>query len=122
MARAFPSLACSLRVNRLRVAPDLSGLLTLRHVARCHYGGARDVNRWDASDKMQPSPQPDPEFVKGARSRLKLSQAAFGEQLGLDRRTIIRYEQGDPLPVQTKLAMQYLLAMKRKRKHVNGES
>jgi len=52
---------------------------------------------------------PMPDFVKRARARLGLSQREFAERLGLSRHSIIRYEQGWPLPERTKLAMQQLL-------------
>jgi DNA-binding XRE family transcriptional regulator len=52
---------------------------------------------------------PDPAFVKRARARLGCSQRELAEKLGLERRSIIRYEQGWPLPERTKLAIQRLL-------------
>lgn len=61
---------------------------------------------------MSPSPTPtDAEFVKDAREQLGLTQAEFGEKIGRDRRTIVRYEQGEPVPTPTRLAITHLLAL-----------
>jgi DNA-binding XRE family transcriptional regulator len=49
------------------------------------------------------------EFVKGARARLDLTQAEFAERVGLERRSIVRYEQGGELSLTVKLAIKYLM-------------
>lgn len=55
-------------------------------------------------------------YVKRARAKLKLTQAEFADRLGLERRTIMRYEQGDDLPLQTRLAIRQIVdASKRKK-------
>jgi transcriptional regulator with XRE-family HTH domain len=48
-------------------------------------------------------------YVKRAREKLKLTQAELAEALELERRTIMRYEQGEHLPRQTRLAIRQLL-------------
>lgn len=48
-------------------------------------------------------------FVKRARAKLKLTQAEFAEQLGLERRSIVRYERGGFLPPTVQLAIKHLL-------------
>ena len=48
-------------------------------------------------------------FVKRAREQRKLTQAELAEKLGLERRTIGRFEKGDELPLQTRIAIRYLL-------------
>jgi len=55
------------------------------------------------------------DFVKKARQRLKLTQAQLAEALGLERRSIVRFEKGEELPLQTRLAIERLVE-KRKRK------
>jgi DNA-binding transcriptional regulator YiaG len=55
-------------------------------------------------------------YVKRAREKLKLTQEEFAERLGLERRTIMRYEQGDDLPQRTRLAIRQIVdASKRKK-------
>jgi DNA-binding XRE family transcriptional regulator len=49
-------------------------------------------------------------LVKRARAKLKLTQAEFAEKLGLERRTIMRFERGDDLPLQTRIAIRHMLA------------
>jgi DNA-binding XRE family transcriptional regulator len=60
------------------------------------------------------------EYVKRARGKLKLTQAQLAEQLGLERRSIMRFEQGDELPRQTRLAIRHLLSIRRKRHRKNN--
>jgi DNA-binding XRE family transcriptional regulator len=55
-------------------------------------------------------------FVRRSRARLNLTQAELAEELGLHRRSIVRFEHGDPLPLQTRLAIRLLL-WKHVRKH-----
>ena len=50
-----------------------------------------------------------PEFVKDARGKLNLSQERFGQRLGVNRHTIMRYEQGKPMPERMRLAILRLL-------------
>jgi DNA-binding transcriptional regulator YiaG len=50
------------------------------------------------------------EFVRHARSTLELSQTKFGELVGRTKRSIISYEQGEPLPEAVRLAILHLLA------------
>jgi len=52
---------------------------------------------------------PNPGFVRRARKILKLSQLELANKLGLSRHSILRYEQGWPLPERTKLAIQQLV-------------
>jgi DNA-binding XRE family transcriptional regulator len=49
-------------------------------------------------------------FVKRARAKLKLTQGELADLLGLERRSILRYERGDPLPPQTRFAIKWLVA------------
>ena len=49
------------------------------------------------------------DFIKRARARLKLTQAELAEMLGLERRSIMRYEKGDQLPPAISLAIKHLL-------------
>ena len=49
-------------------------------------------------------------FVKAARDKLGMSQPAFGKLVGRSGRSIMRYEQGDPLPTEVELAIQYVLS------------
>jgi DNA-binding transcriptional regulator YiaG len=55
-------------------------------------------------------------YVKRAREKLKLTQAEFAERLGLERRTIMRYEQGDDLPQRTRLAIRQLIEASKRKK------
>ena len=50
-------------------------------------------------------------FVKRSRAKLRLTQSEFADRLGLERRTIIRYESGGELPIQTRLAIRQLLSV-----------
>jgi len=54
---------------------------------------------------------PDPEFVRGARERLRLTQDELAGRLGLSRMTINRYENGWPVPERARLAIKQLLAL-----------
>jgi transcriptional regulator with XRE-family HTH domain len=49
-------------------------------------------------------------FVRDARDRLGLSQPEFGKLVGRGGRSIMRYEQGDPLPLEIELAIQHMLS------------
>lgn len=49
------------------------------------------------------------DFVFMAREALALTQAELGAKIGRDRRAIIRYEQGEPLPPVVQLAIKQLL-------------
>ena len=51
------------------------------------------------------------QLVRRARKKLGLTQAELGERLGLERRTIIRFEQGEHLPTQTRLAIRHLMTL-----------
>jgi len=48
-------------------------------------------------------------FVKRARAKLKLSQGEFAKRLGLERRTIMRYEQGAFLPPYVYYAIKHVV-------------
>jgi DNA-binding XRE family transcriptional regulator len=64
------------------------------------------------SNYVPKKPEPKAEgrlFVKRARETLKLTQIEFAEMLGLSRWSIMRFEQGEPLPHQTRLAIRMLL-------------
>ena len=50
------------------------------------------------------------EFVRTARAKLNLTQSKLGELVGRDRRSIIRYEQGEELPPGLRLAIMHLLS------------
>jgi DNA-binding XRE family transcriptional regulator len=50
------------------------------------------------------------EFVRHARATLELSQTALGKLVGRTKRSIILYEQGEPLPEAVRLAILHLLA------------
>jgi DNA-binding XRE family transcriptional regulator len=54
---------------------------------------------------------PSADFVKRARARLNLTQAELANALGLERRSILRFEKGDELPPQTLFAIKHLLAV-----------
>jgi DNA-binding transcriptional regulator YiaG len=52
----------------------------------------------------------DPEFVRTARKQLGLTQVAFGERLGISKRTVIRWEMGDvPLKRRDRVAITQLV-------------
>ena len=55
-------------------------------------------------------------YVKRARAKLRLTQAEFAEALGLERRSVVRYENGGPLPLQTRLAIMQLVGSKERRR------
>ena len=44
-------------------------------------------------------------YVKRSRAKLKLTQAQLAGKLGLERRSIMRYEQGDELPRLVRIGM-----------------
>jgi transcriptional regulator with XRE-family HTH domain len=51
----------------------------------------------------------DGKYLLQVRNRLDLSQVAFGERLGYDRRTVLRWENGqEPIPPAIILAAQFL--------------
>ena len=57
------------------------------------------------------------EFVRSARERLGLTQAELGDKLGLERRTIMRYETGSShLKLHVRYALMYLLRTRRKKR------
>lgn len=62
------------------------------------------------------------EFVKKARTRLKLTQAEFAEKVGLERRSIVRYEQGGDLPLTVKLAIDQLVTLHKVKKRKNDRA
>jgi DNA-binding transcriptional regulator YiaG len=52
----------------------------------------------------------DPEFVRTSRELLGLTQAEFGERLGVAKRTVIRWEMGDtPLKRRDRVAITLLI-------------
>jgi predicted transcriptional regulator len=51
----------------------------------------------------------DDKFVKAAREYLGLGVEAFADALGVKRRTVWRYEKGDPVSKTTRLAIERLL-------------
>jgi DNA-binding XRE family transcriptional regulator len=51
-------------------------------------------------------------YVKRARAKLKMTQAELAESLGIERRTVMRYEQGDDLPHYMRLAIRQLVAVR----------
>jgi transcriptional regulator with XRE-family HTH domain len=48
-------------------------------------------------------------FVRDAREQLGLTQAQFGERLGVTRKTVIRWEQGGPLKRRDRIAITLLV-------------
>lgn len=61
-------------------------------------------------------------FVKRSRAKLGLSQREFAAKLGLERRTVMRYERGDELPRLVRLAMKHLVNLhEHKRLRTNGQ-
>jgi DNA-binding XRE family transcriptional regulator len=56
----------------------------------------------------------DAEFIRDARERLAITQAELGRRIGRTRRTIIRYEKGDEVPIAVKLAIERLLSQSRR--------
>ena len=55
-------------------------------------------------------------FVKRARAKLKLTQGQLAEMLGLERRSIIRFEKGDALPPAIRFAIKHLLHRHKRKK------
>lgn len=53
-------------------------------------------------------PNASAKYVKRTRTSLGLTQVELAARLGLDRRSIIRYEQGEELPQLVRLALKYL--------------
>jgi transcriptional regulator with XRE-family HTH domain len=53
------------------------------------------------------------QFVRLARAKLKMTQAEFAKRLGLERRSILRYEKGEPLPPTVYFAIKFLVARDR---------
>jgi DNA-binding transcriptional regulator YiaG len=60
----------------------------------------------------------DAKFVRKSRARLGLSQTAFGERLGVSKRTIIRWEQGTQLTRRDRVAISLLVAHPRASKRI----
>jgi DNA-binding XRE family transcriptional regulator len=58
------------------------------------------------------------QFVMDARERLGMTQAELGKIVGRERRSIIRYEQGEDLPASLQLAILFLLS---EHKETNGQ-
>lgn len=52
-------------------------------------------------------------FVREARAKLGLSQDNFGLLIGRRRRSILRYEQGWPVPLEVQLAIKHLLSKRK---------
>jgi transcriptional regulator with XRE-family HTH domain len=50
------------------------------------------------------------EFVRRARAKLNLTQAELAKALGLERRSIMRYEKGSPLQPHIRYAIKWLVA------------
>jgi DNA-binding transcriptional regulator YiaG len=64
--------------------------------------------------KTAPSDIDGAEFARQARDRLGLSQTEFGARLGLSKRTIIRWEQGEiALKRRDRAAIRLLLSLER---------
>jgi transcriptional regulator with XRE-family HTH domain len=59
--------------------------------------------------KPEHTEQSNGEFVRAARERLGLTQAEFGDRLGVDKRTVIRWEQGSVLKRRDRIAITLLL-------------
>jgi len=59
----------------------------------------------------------DAGFVKRSRAKLKLTQSELADELGIERRSILRYERGDDLPPYMRRAIKNLLdeTLKRRR-------
>ena len=57
----------------------------------------------------------DAEFVRDAREKLGLTQAELADKLGIERRTVMRYEGATPLPLTTRYALKHLLSRHKKR-------
>lgn len=55
-------------------------------------------------------------YVKTARTQLGLTQGEFARELGLNRHTIMRYEQGYVLPERSRLAIAQLLIKRKQRR------
>jgi DNA-binding XRE family transcriptional regulator len=56
------------------------------------------------------------EFIRNARTKLNLTQIQFAQQLGLERRSIMRFERGHLLPRPVELAVKHLLTEQKKNK------
>jgi DNA-binding XRE family transcriptional regulator len=56
------------------------------------------------------------QFVMDARERLGMTQAELGKIVGRERRSIIRYEQGEDLPASLQLAILFLLSEHKRNK------
>jgi DNA-binding transcriptional regulator YiaG len=67
---------------------------------------------------MTPHPT-DAEFVRQSRERLGLTQTEFGARLGVSKRTVIRWEQGEqPIKRQTRVAITLLVDRPRASKRI----
>jgi DNA-binding transcriptional regulator YiaG len=60
----------------------------------------------------------DATLVREARERLGLSQTAFGKRLGVSKRTVIRWEQGENLKRRDRVAITSLVQHPRAAKKV----
>ena len=62
-------------------------------------------------------------YVKRSRAKLRLTQAELADKLGLERRTIMRFEKGrHELPKHVRLAIRYLLkSYKETHRRENGD-
>lgn len=56
------------------------------------------------------------QFVRSARARLRISQEEFAKLLGVERKTIGRYESGNNVPKRAVMAIRHLLRQQGKRK------
>lgn len=60
----------------------------------------------------------DAALVREARERLGLSQTAFGQRLGVSKRTVIRWEQGEPMKRRDRVAIKTLVEHPRASKRI----
>jgi transcriptional regulator with XRE-family HTH domain len=58
---------------------------------------------------MKHTAQTNADFVRAARERLGITQAEFGERLGVSKRTVIRWEQGSVLKRRDRVAITLLI-------------
>jgi DNA-binding transcriptional regulator YiaG len=60
----------------------------------------------------------DAVLVREARERLGLSQTAFGQRLGVSKRTVIRWEQGEKIKRRDRVAISTLVEHPRASKKI----
>ena len=48
-------------------------------------------------------------LIRRARKKMNLSQPAFAEQIGVRRHTVIRWEQGHPVPKAVRMLVKRLI-------------